>query len=132
MDRAEVPVVATVVLILVGGWHLAAAWHFLGFPERTLARTTQERPIRPIAAELFRFLGGMNLGMVVLAWASVAGGSRGPALLALAVANGSQLAVDLRVRRLGLARGAMFAQILAGDAVFTVAPLAALAIGSHG
>lgn len=116
----------TLVLVLVGCWHLAAVWHFLGFPERTLARTTSVRPTPPLAAELLRFLGGMNLGFVVLAWSALLAADRAPALAALATANASQLAVDLRVRRLGLARGPMFAQIVAGDAAFTVACAAAL------
>jgi hypothetical protein len=122
--------VGTIVLVTVGLWHFAAAWHFLGFPERTLARTTRERPVNPLAAELFRFLGGLNAALVVLALASVWTADRAPALLALAVANASQLAVDLRVRRLGLAHGPMFTQILVGDAVFTAATLAAFAVVS--
>ena len=55
---------STVVLLATAACHAAAAWHFTLFPERTLARTTDERPVSPLAAELFRFLGGMNVGLV--------------------------------------------------------------------
>jgi hypothetical protein len=64
---------------------------------------------------------------VVLGLATIAlpEASRWPALTALAVANLSQFLVDVRVRRLGLAHGAMFLQILIGDAVFTLANIVA-------
>ncbi len=109
------------VLVFTAIWHLLAFWHFTFHPERTLARTTRERPVNVLATELFRFLGGMNLALVVLALASLAlsDAHRWPVFLALAIANSSQFAVDLRVRRLALAQGAFFAQILVGDALFT-------------
>jgi hypothetical protein len=121
---------AEVILSLTALWHLLAFWHFTLFPRRTLALTTRERPVSEVAAELLRFLGGLNLAPVVLALASLAvtPGQRWTAFLALAVANLSQLLVDLRVRRLGLARGAFFTQILVGDAFFTAANTAALAL----
>lgn len=112
-----------VVLVLTALWHGLAFWHFTFFPERTLARTTSERPVQVVAAELFRFLGAINASLVVLALATLwlPEAQRWPALAALAVANLSQLVVDLRVKRLGLARGRFFLQVLVGDAVFTVA-----------
>lgn len=113
----------TTVLLFTALWHFLAFWHFTFYPERTLARTTRERFIHTVSAELFRFLGGINAALVVLALASLALSvpARWPALLALAVANLSQLVVDVRVKRLGLAHGPFFAQILVGDALFTVA-----------
>lgn len=112
-----------IVLVLTALWHFLAFWHFTFYPERTLARTTRERPVHVVSAELFRFLGGINAALVVLALATLAldGPARWPAFAALAVANLSQLVVDLRVKRLGLAHGSFFAQILAGDALFTLA-----------
>ena len=91
---------------------------------RTLARTTAQRPVEVIPTELFRFLAGLNVALVVLA--AVAAASSVPQVvqvagITLAVANASQLAQDLRVARLGLIRGPMFRTILVGDAVFTVA-----------
>lgn len=115
------------VLVATAVWHFLAFWHFTFHPARTLARTTRERPVHPVSTELFRFLGGINAAIVVLALASVATppDHRWPAFLALAVANLSQLLVDLRVRRLGLAQGGFFLQILVGDAIFTVVNAAA-------
>jgi hypothetical protein len=115
--------VTSIVLALTALWHFLAFWHFTFYPERTLARTTRERPVQVVSAELFRFLGGINASLVVLALASLAldEHSRWPALAALAVANLSQLLIDLRVKRLGLAHGPFFLQILAGDALFTLA-----------
>ena len=113
----------TIVLALTSLWHFLAFWHFTLHPARTLARISKERPISAIATEAVRFLGGINAGFVVLGLAALAlpAGTRWPALVALCVANLSQLVVDLRVRRLGLAHGPYFMQILIGDAVFTVA-----------
>lgn len=114
---------SSIVLVLTALWHLLAVWHFTFFPERTLARTTRERPVQVVAAELFRFLGGINAGFVVLALASLALPleARWPAFAALAVANLSQALVDVRVSRLGLAHGGFFRQILIGDVAFTLA-----------
>ena len=120
---------ADLVLALTALWHTLAGWHFTFHPERTLARTTTERPVSVLTAELFRFLGGINFALVVLALASLrsAPAARWPAFAALMVANASQLVVDLRVRRLGLAHGGFFRQILIGDALFTALNAAALA-----
>jgi len=119
---------AEAVLGATALWHFLAFWHFTFFPARTLARTTRERPVNVLAAELFRFLGGINLALVVLAVVSLMAppGQRWPAFVALAVANLSQWAVDVRVQRPGLVHGPFFRQILAGDVVFTAANVAAL------
>jgi hypothetical protein len=119
----------SIVLVLTAAWHGLAAWHFTLYPARTLARTTGERPVNQMATELFRFLGGMNLALVVAALASLAipVAARWPIFLGLLVANGSQLAVDLRVQRRSLAHGPFFRQILFGDALFTLLNGAALA-----
>jgi hypothetical protein len=112
------------VMALTAIWHLLAAWHFAFFPARTLKRTTVERPPNALAVELFRFLGGLNLALAVLAiTACLVPRAALPAAIALAVANGSQALQDVRVRRLGLARGAFFHQILVGDTLFTIAAL---------
>ena len=123
----------TIVLVLTALWHALATWHFAVTPARTLWRTTHERPISPVAIELFRFLGAMNIGFVVLALlaASLFPEGRRVACLVLVVANASQALVDLRVQRLGLARGPMFKQIFVGDVVFTVANLIAFALEPH-
>jgi hypothetical protein len=121
----------TIVLVLTAIWHGLATWHFLVTPARTLGRTTRERPISPIAVELFRFLGAMNTGFIVLAVLAVAFPAARPVTyLALAVANASQAIVDLRVQRLGLAQGPMFKQIFVGDVVFTLANLVAFGLES--
>lgn len=121
---------AALILVLTALWHLLAFWHFALFPGRTLALTTRERPVSEVATELLRFLGGLNLAPVALALTSLAmaPAQRWTAFLALAVANASQLVVDLRVQRLGLARGPFFTQILVGDCFFTAANLLALAL----
>lgn len=110
------------ILVLTAVWHGLAFYHFAFHPARTLARTTFERPVNGTATELFRFLGAMNIAFTALALASLAlaPGARIPTFLCLAIANASQLAVDLRVRRRGLVHGPFFAQVLAGDALFTV------------
>ena len=122
----------TAVLLLTAVWHALAAWHFTLTPERTLARTTRERPVSTLGSELFRFLGGVNAALVVLAVAAAFGShdARALAALVLCVANASQLLQDLRVRRLGLAAGPMFTQILIGDALFTLANGAAWTLAS--
>jgi hypothetical protein len=111
-----------IVLLSTAVWHGLATWHFVVTPERTLARTTRERPISVLATELFRFLGGLNLACVVLAVGAVFSPSA-QALAAgvLATANLTQMLQDLRVRRMGIAKGPMFLTILAGDALFTLA-----------
>jgi|GEM_PF-3154687 len=122
--------VGLVVLLLTALWHALATWHFLVTPARTLGRTTHERPISPVAVELFRFLGAMNTGFVVLALlaAVVFPEARRLAYVVLMVANASQAVIDLRVQRLGLARGPMFKQIFLGDVVFTIANVVAFAL----
>ncbi|MBX3466563.1 MAG: hypothetical protein KF878_06655 [Planctomycetes bacterium] len=124
----------TAILGLAAVWHGLATWHFGVTPARTLARATSERPVSAIATELFRFLAGLNAALVVLAAAALFAGheARLLALLTLAAANLSQLVLDLRVRRLGLARGPMFARILVGDALFTALCGGALAVGLAG
>src|SRR5204862_456106 len=62
-----------IVLAATAMWHLLAAWHFTLYPARTLARTTRERPVQPLATELFRFLGGLNAALVLLGAAAGAG-----------------------------------------------------------
>jgi hypothetical protein len=118
-----------VVLASTAVWHALAAWHFAFFPQRTLERTTRERPVSPVACELFRFLGAINVGFVVLALAAIARPEARPvAYVALAVANFSQFVVDLRVQRMTLAKGPMFKQILVGDSVFTLLNVGALVL----
>jgi len=118
--------VTVVVLALTALWHALAAWHFTLFPARTLARTTDERPVNVFAAELFRFLGGMNLAFVALALAACWLGREAQVLAAgtLALANFTQLVQDARVHRARLARGPFFLQIYVGDALFTALNLA--------
>lgn len=118
----------TIVLILTALWHALAAWHFALHPARTIGRTTHERPISPIAVELMRFLGALNVACVALGGLAVAlPEGRALAFIVLAIANVSQAIVDVRVQRLGLVRGPMFQQILIGDIAFTALNLAALA-----
>ncbi len=121
---------AAVILACTAVWHALATWHFTFFPARTLARATSERPVNLVAAELFRFLGAMNVAFVVLAAAAIfaAVDARRLAHVTLIVANLSQLVIDVRVQRLGLARGAFFLQILAGDALFAALNGLALAL----
>jgi len=123
------PVLTAVVFVATALWHALAAWHFTLFPERTLKRTTRERPVNPFATELFRFLGGLNLALTVLALASlrVPASAQWACALALMVGNASQFVVDVRVRRLRLADGAMFWQIYIGDGLFTLANALVLA-----
>ncbi len=120
-----------VILAATAAWHALAAWHFTLFPQRTLARTTEERPVNRNAAEVFRFLGALNVSLVVLGAAACAMGPEARVLAAgtLAVANASQLAQDLRVWRLGMTRGPFFLQILVGDGLFTVLNLLVVARG---
>ena len=122
-----------VILVLTAVWHALAAWHFVVTPARTLGRTTHERPISPIAIELFRFLGAMNLAFVALGLLAAAGIWHGQRLacVVLAIANLSQAVVDLRVQRLGLARGPMFRQIFVGDTLFTAANVVAFFLVSE-
>jgi hypothetical protein len=113
----------TAVLALTAVWHALAVWHFTLYPERTIARATSERPVSVVGAELFRFLGGMNAALVVLGAGACFGSMEtvGLAAAVLCVANASQLVQDVRIARSGLASGAFFGQIVAGDALFTVA-----------
>ena len=84
----------TIVLVLTAVWHGLATWHFLITPARTLGRTTRERPISPIAVELFRFLGAMNTGFIALALLAAAlPAARPVTFIVLAIANASQVVV---------------------------------------
>jgi hypothetical protein len=122
---------AIAILAATALWHALATWHFTFFPARTLARSTTERPVSEVAVELFRFLGAINSGFSVLALCAIARPEARPvAFLVLALANLSQLVIDARVSRLALAKGPMFKQIFAGDALFTAANLAGLAAAS--
>lgn len=118
------------ILISTALWHATAAWHFGLFPARTVARTTSERPVNVLTVELFRFLAGLNVSIVVLALAAVFldPSQRWAVYLSLCVANASQFLADLRMRRLKLVHGAMFTQILWGDAFFTLANAFAMAL----
>jgi hypothetical protein len=120
----------SIVLVATAGWHALAAWHFGLFPERTLARTTEQRPVQALPSELFRFLAGLNASLVVLALAATALGTEARALaaLVLCVANATQFVQDLRVQSLRLARGPMFRTILVGDAIFAVVNLVVLGV----
>ncbi len=121
--------IAAVLLAATALWHGLALWHFAFFPERTIARTTFERPVSAVARELLRFLGAINAGYSLLAVAAmVRPEARAVAHLVLAAANLSQFVVDWRVLRLGLAKGPMFGQILAGDALFTALNAAAFVL----
>jgi hypothetical protein len=113
---------AILILCAASLWHLAAAYHFTLFPGRTVARATSERPVSPIASELLRFLGGLNVALAALGIlaASIYPQARPAALLALAIGNLSQALLDVRVMKAGLAKGPFFAQILVGDLLFTV------------
>jgi hypothetical protein len=108
--------------ILIGDsvWHAAAAWHFLFFPERTLLRTTRERPANRIAMEVFRFLGAMNAALSVFALLMIRLPQTEvwPALVGFALVEVSQFAVDWRVARLRLVGGPMFKTIFWGDGIF--------------
>jgi hypothetical protein len=122
----------SIVLAATAVWHALAAWHFAYQPARTIGRTTLERPVSPVAVELLRFLGAINVGFVVLAVLAVTVMPEGRplAFATLAVANLSQMLVDVRVQRLGLTRGPMFKQILIGDLAFTIANGAAFALAA--
>lgn len=115
----------TGILVATAIWHLLAFWHFTIHPARTLARTTESGASSQISVELFRFLGSINAAFVVLALASIPAPARA-IFASLAVANLSQLVIDLRVRRMGLARGVFFQQVMVGDALFTGANVAGL------
>jgi hypothetical protein len=111
---------ATAVLGSTAVWHGLAAWHFTLFPERTLRRTTLERPPNAFAAELFRFLGALNFALAAFALLLIfaPANSVWMALAGFSALNLSQFAVDLRVQRLKMAHGPMFKTILAGDGAF--------------
>lgn len=111
---------ALAILALTGLWHSAAAWHFLLYPERTLRRTTSERPANPIAAEVFRFLGALNAAIAVFALLLMLlpRASMWIALTGYALFNLSQFLVDLSVNRRKLVHGPMFRTILWGDGLF--------------
>jgi hypothetical protein len=113
------PLIPRAILVTTSLWHAAAAWHFTFFPQRTLARTTQERPVNRIATELFRFLGSLNaaIALFALLLTTLPASSIWIALTGMALANLSQFAVDWRVSRLGLVQGPMFKMIFWGDGI---------------
>ena len=83
-------------------WHACACYFFLLRPQRLLEALTTEVPVSPIARDVLRFLGAINLGYVAVAVAGAAGATPAAgASLVLALANGSQLAVDLYAHRSG-------------------------------
>jgi len=120
------------VLVATAAWHLLAAYHFTLFPERTLLRTTSERPPNAVARELLRFLGGLNLALAALGLlaAGCYPAGRVVALATLMIANLTQAVIDVRVLRAGFAKGRFFLQILIGDVGFTLLTLLALARGA--
>ncbi len=107
------------ILVPTSLWHAAAAWHFLLYPERPIRRSTRERPVNPIAIELFRFLGSLNGALVVFALLLIRlpASSAWIAFTGFSLANLSQAVIDARVARLGLAHGPMFRTIFWGDAL---------------
>lgn len=115
--------IALSILVGTALWHATAAWHFGLYPARTVARTTSERPVNILTVELFRFLAGLNIALVVLAIAAIflEPPQRWPVYLSLCVANASQFLADIRMKRLKLVHGSMFTQIFWGDAFFTLA-----------
>jgi hypothetical protein len=114
---------ARAILAATALWHAAGAWHFLFYPERTLRRTTDERPANRNAVELFRFLGGLNAALVPFALLTMLlpDSLLWIALVGFSLVNFSQFALDLRLARLKLARGALFKSITWGDGLFFAA-----------
>lgn len=83
-------------------WHTSAAYFFLLRPQRVLRSLTNEAPVSPIAADVLRFLGALNMGYAVVAGAGACQATPAAGVsLVLALANGSQLAVDLYAHRTG-------------------------------
>ena len=114
------------VLALTALWHGLAFWHFYVRAERTIAIFTYERPVSPIAGGLIRFLGGLNLAVAALAAVAIPVRIQPmwPIFGFLALANLSQLWIDVQVHRQGLTKQRFTTTILLGDGVATVANLA--------
>jgi hypothetical protein len=108
------------IFIATALWHLLAAYHFILYPARTLARISKERPVNSVAIEAVRFLGAINIAFVVLGVGGcfVEPGSCWLVALVLLCANLSQALVDMYAKRAGMASGPFFQQILIGDFVF--------------
>ena len=102
-------------------WHTLAAYYFLFRPQRLLRSLTHEEPVSPVAVDVLRFLGGLNLGYVALA---VWGAAQAPlvawASWVLALANGSQFGLDLLAHHNGRWRRQLL-RITLGDGLFTLA-----------
>jgi len=119
---------STLVMLINASWHFLAGWHFLLFPYRTIGRyfrfsdDSKARSIDRCAAELMRFLGGLNFAICLLAAVSllVAVEPQWVMLSFFAAANFSQFAIDVYVHRAGLTNSAFLVQILGGDALVTV------------
>ena len=102
-------------------WHTCAAYYFLLRPRQVLRSLTNEAPVSPIAGDVLRFLGALNIGYAAVAAAGA--GHATPAAgasLVLALANGSQLAVDLYAHRTGRWKKKLVAITLL-DGFFTLA-----------
>ena len=82
-------------------WHLLAAYHFILFPGRSLARISRERPVSPIAIEAVRFLGAINVAFCFLGVGAclVAPSAYWLVSLTLMLANLSQTLVDASVKQ---------------------------------
>jgi hypothetical protein len=103
-------------------WHLLAAYHFILFPARTLARISRERPVSGVAQEAVRFLGAINVAFFVLGVGACWLSSDAYWLVSLVLmcANASQAIVDVYAKRAGIASGAFFQQILICDVLFSL------------
>lgn len=122
--------IVRLVLGLTALWHLLAAYHFALHPGRTIARYSHERPVSPVAAELIRFLGGLNLALAVLGGASFAfpPAALWPFALCFFVANLTQAVIDLQAHRKGLTRPAFLRDITLGDGIATALNLGVLGL----
>lgn len=110
-------------------WHTAAAYYFLLRPGQVLRSLTNEAPVSPIATDVVRFLGGLNLGYAVVAGAGACHATPAAgASLVLALANGSQLALDLYAHRTGRWTRRLVSITLL-DGIFTLAYGVCLAFG---
>ena len=108
-------------------WHGCAAYYFLCRPRYVLESLTTEAPVSPIAVDVLRFLGALNVGYVAVAAAGA--GQLAPAVGAsgaLALANGSQLVMDLFAHRSGRWKQRLGIITLL-DGLFTLAYVAYLA-----
>ena len=109
-------------------WHACASYFFLFRPQRILESLTTEVPVSPTARDVLRFLGALNLGYVAVAVAGATQATAAGACVVLALANGSQLAVDLYAHRTGRWKPRL-AVITLLDGFFTLAFGVCLAIG---